>query len=903
MTACTNNGGSRARRAVTAALVGVLSVGAAPMVALATGAAPASGDVSLQAATSDTVWNGTVAYDGEDRATFTYNGKAQGTEAVSLTPQGTEMSDVELEYYPADSSTPGTDEYYYFYVELDSASSTTWMNGTESVTYKNAKGASVDVKGNAVAKPSAIGDYAVMVGRWNGSGWDLVKSAYTFSIKAQSLDDANLFEINSSDLEDTSDRDFAYNGENGCDQVSTFLSTLGVELGGTVLDEGAGNDYTVQIYELNGKSPLSGSDWLVPGTQYVAKLSGEGVYDGLSVDKTFTYGKLNLASANIETNLFTAASGNVPSASSSLADIVSKINGVTIPGNFQGAEGLRIAIKCTGVPSGSTAGAKGTYTFELSANGEAGAKYVEGTKEVTVTYADFQADVDFTGCADGIGASDTSMTTDLSKDKPNYFDPSEIKVTYIDGSTKELDEDQYDVTITDANGVEVDADALKQPGEYTVKVSVNYTNDYDQLIAGEESFKVTVNYGTVDGSNIYVSYDGKNVPATGFDTPYTGEDMLDGIAVKSVKGDKTFVEGTDYTVEVTRLGSDGKWVAADEIVNAGDYKVTVKGISWKGTETFEFEVTPVTLTSAVPANPFAVADDVKLDGNIPSTNTVYYLNHTGEELVPELSFKDAKGNVWTLDADSYEATYEVRDGVAWDAADLKDEGVYHIKSVKITDKNFVASSTLALPNGTYIVVTNTRSFVDVPNDAWYAEAVATAKQQGYIGGVGGSNLFAPMRNMSRADVVCVLYRMAGGTIDNEGMTDAEKTYISDFTDVDEGAYYAKAVSWAVKTGVARGYGDTFGTSREVTTEEFATMLHRYATLIGNADSVDTDAVLAGVADGDQVSSYARDAVAWAVENGYVASNGNLIDPQGSVYRARVVTIAVRYQPEQLHVIL
>ena len=62
-------------------------------------------------------------------------------------------------------------------------------------------------------------------------------------------------------------------------------------------------------------------------------------------------------------------------------------------------------------------------------------------------------------------------------------------------------------------------------------------------------------------------------------------------------------------------------------------------------------------------------------------------------------------------------------------------------------------------------------------------------------------------------------------------------------------------------------------------------------------------MLAGVADGDQVSSYARDAVAWAVENGYVASNGNLIDPQGSVYRARVVTIAVRYQPEQLDTII
>ena len=65
---------------------------------------------------------------------------------------------------------------------------------------------------------------------------------------------------------------------------------------------------------------------------------------------------------------------------------------------------------------------------------------------------------------------------------------------------------------------------------------------------------------------------------------------------------------------------------------------------------------------------------------------------------------------------------------------------------------------------------------------------------------------------------------------------------------------------------------------------------------------DTDAVLAGVADGDEVSGYARDAVAWAVENGYVASNGNLIDPQGTVYRGRVVTIAVRYQPEQANLI-
>ena len=97
MTACTNNGGSRARRAVTAALVGVLSVGAAPMVALATEAAPVAGDVQLQAMTADTIWNGIVTYKGED--SYVYNGDPQGKEAVSIDPAG-DGDPMDLEYTP-----------------------------------------------------------------------------------------------------------------------------------------------------------------------------------------------------------------------------------------------------------------------------------------------------------------------------------------------------------------------------------------------------------------------------------------------------------------------------------------------------------------------------------------------------------------------------------------------------------------------------------------------------------------------------------------------------------------------------------------------------------------------------------------------------------------------------------
>ena len=104
-------------------------------------------------------------------------------------------------------------------------------------------------------------------------------------------------------------------------------------------------------------------------------------------------------------------------------------------------------------------------------------------------------------------------------------------------------------------------------------------------------------------------------------------------------------------------------------------------------------------------------------------------------------------------------------------------------------------------------------------------------------------------------------------------------------------------------GVTNGYGTTFGISRDITTEEFATMLARYAKVTGTDTSVDADAVLAKVADGDKVTGYARESVAWAVEQGILAKDGNLIDPQGTIYRARVVKIAVDFQPEQLDTIL
>ena len=377
-------------------------------------------------------------------------------------------------------------------------------------------------------------------------------------------------------------------------------------------------------------------------------------------------------------------------------------------------------------------------------------------------------------------------------------------------------------------------------------------------------------------------------------------DLSSKLSVKVTRGGKTFEEGTDYTVSIAKQDVTGKWVETDEIVDAGDYRVTVKGVTFDEVGQYFIEIGKRELKTISPSNAFATEDTYFGDPVVQGTK--YYYAHTGEEIAPEFTFTGEDGETYTVPADQFEVTYKKNVNGAFQSAKLKDEGIYVIDLITLDADNFTGTVTAASTSDR-IEVTTASSFVDVPNDAWYAEAVATAKQQNYIVGLNGSNFFAPMNSMTRADVVCVLYRMAGGTVANEGLSQEESSYVSGFSDVDQHAYYAKAVAWATRAGIVRGYGDTFGTERDVSTEEFATMLARYAAKMGDDTSVDTDSVLAGVADGDKVSSYARDAVAWAVENGYVASNGNLIDPQGSVYRARVVTIAVRYQPEQLHVIL
>ena len=90
------------------------------------------------------------------------------------------------------------------------------------------------------------------------------------------------------------------------------------------------------------------------------------------------------------------------------------------------------------------------------------------------------------------------------------------------------------------------------------------------------------------------------------------------------------------------------------------------------------------------------------------------------------------------------------------------------------------------------------SFVDVPADDYYAKAVAWAVETGIVAGT-SETTFGPDDPCTRAQIIFLLWCAAGSP---------EPKAMSSFVDVPADAYYAKAVAWAVETGIVAGTSET-----------------------------------------------------------------------------------------------
>ena len=163
-------------------------------------------------------------------------------------------------------------------------------------------------------------------------------------------------------------------------------------------------------------------------------------------------------------------------------------------------------------------------------------------------------------------------------------------------------------------------------------------------------------------------------------------------------------------------------------------------------------------------------------------------------------------------------------------------------------------------------------FRDVPENAYYYEAVLWAVQRGITAGTDG-DLFSPNAACTRAQIVTFLWRAAGSP---------EPVEMSSFADVPADCYYAKAVAWAVENGITSGTdAEHFSPDAACTRAQSVTFLYR---ALGEGEGGQ-----AGFAD-VPADSYYADAVAWAAENGVTTGiGGGLFGSEQSCTRAQIVT--------------
>ena len=174
-------------------------------------------------------------------------------------------------------------------------------------------------------------------------------------------------------------------------------------------------------------------------------------------------------------------------------------------------------------------------------------------------------------------------------------------------------------------------------------------------------------------------------------------------------------------------------------------------------------------------------------------------------------------------------------------------------------------------------------FTDVKSGDWFYDSVGYVYGEGLMNGT-SPTAFSPNQTTTRAMIVTILYRYEG----------SPAAGAATFRDVPAGQYYTAPVAWAAANGVVNGYSATqFGPNDTITREQMAAILYRYAQYKGYDVSGRAD--LSAYSDGNRVSSYARDAMAWA--NPAKLINGvdeRTLDPAGSATRAQVATILARF---------
>lgn len=194
-----------------------------------------------------------------------------------------------------------------------------------------------------------------------------------------------------------------------------------------------------------------------------------------------------------------------------------------------------------------------------------------------------------------------------------------------------------------------------------------------------------------------------------------------------------------------------------------------------------------------------------------------------------------------------------------------------ITNLETSEIEFYINGTVA-----FEIIQNSKEYEDIDKNEWYCSAIKFTSARNLFAGT-TDKLFSPELTMSRAMIAQVLYNLENNP---------EHSIKSEFSDVLDNMWYAKAINWAVNEGIISGYGNgLYGPNDTLTREQLAVMLWKYC---GKPES---NHELKHFSDAEKVSEYAIKAIRWANEKGIInGDDKGKLNPMANATRAQVAQI-------------
>ena len=374
-------------------------------------------------------------------------------------------------------------------------------------------------------------------------------------------------------------------------------------------------------------------------------------------------------------------------------------------------------------------------------------------------------------------------------------------------------------------------------------------------------------------------------PKTGLDVGSHDDTLnISGSDGTSASVELSFTVNAVYTLTVNLNGGSGSTTGGEYAegavihIDAGS-RSNYRFDGWTSSNGGSFaDASSASTTFTMPATDTTITANWTYSGGGGGVVVIYYRltfdTNGGNEIAPI-----SRAANTTVDLSGYTPTREGYEFTGWYAdEDLTDK----ITSIRLTHNTTIYAGWKEIKDNPSTGFEN--PFTDVSESDWFYEDVMFVFANGLMVGTGDAT-FSPEISTSRAMIAVTLRRMEG-----EPAAKGANSY----TDVENGAWYTEAITWANENGIAEGYGNgCFQPETPVTREQLAAFFYRYAeykgydiTITGSLDRFN---------DKDNVSEWAKEVMAWAVGYGLIGGkDNNMLDPQGEATRAEFAAMLQRF---------